>query len=72
MSIRKISIGPDYKSGAMHYVLGQKVLGGKHSVHLIRECDSKYEIWVEKDDEVVLWKTISGVPVSVEYDVNFK
>ena len=27
MDIRKISIGPDYKSGAMHYLVGQKILG---------------------------------------------
>ena len=23
MDIRKISVGPDYKSGAMHYLVGQ-------------------------------------------------
>lgn len=28
MEIRKISIGADYKSGAMHYIVGQDVLGG--------------------------------------------
>lgn len=28
MDIRKISIGPDYKSGAMHYIVGQEILGG--------------------------------------------
>jgi len=26
MDIRKISIGADYKSGAMHYLVGQDVL----------------------------------------------
>ena len=30
MNIRKISIGPDYKSGAMHYLVGQDILGGSH------------------------------------------
>jgi hypothetical protein len=24
MDIRKIAIGPDYKGGAMHYIVGQK------------------------------------------------
>jgi len=28
MQIRKISIGPDYKSSAMHYIVGQEILGG--------------------------------------------
>ena len=25
MDIRKISVGPDYKSGAMHYIVGQDI-----------------------------------------------
>ena len=32
MDIRKISIGPDYKSSAMHYLIGQEVLGGKYFI----------------------------------------
>ena len=36
MDIRKISIGPDYKSGAMHYLVGQKVLNGEYCIHLIQ------------------------------------
>jgi len=71
--IRKISIGSDYKSGAMHYVVGQKVLGGSHSVHLISKVNNGYQIWVEKGKEIVLWKEVSSeMPVSVEYDVNFE
>ena len=36
MDIRKLSIGADYKSGAMHYIVGQDVLGGSHKIHLIQ------------------------------------
>ena len=36
MDIRKISIGPDYKSGAMHYIVGQEVLNGSYKIHLIK------------------------------------
>jgi hypothetical protein len=36
MDIRKISIGPDYKSGAMHYIVGQPVLNGSYTIHLIK------------------------------------
>ena len=74
MDIRKISIGPDYKSGAMHYIAGQEVLGGNYVIHLIR-FDSNLEsikIWIEKSDEVFLWKEFtSTVPVSIEYNINF-
>jgi hypothetical protein len=36
MEIRKISVGPDYKGGAMHYIVGQKVLGDTYEIHLIK------------------------------------
>jgi len=36
MDIRKISVGPDYKSGAMHYLVGQEVLNGSYRIHLIQ------------------------------------
>lgn len=74
MDIRKISVGPDYMSGAMHYLVGQDVLGGKYTIHLIRyhkETES-FRIWIEKKDEVVLWKEFNRVmPVSIEYNINF-
>ena len=37
MDIRKISIGPDYKSSSMHYIVGQEILGGSHIIHLIKQ-----------------------------------
>lgn len=76
MDIRKISIGPDYKSGAMHYIVGQEVLGGNYVIHLIR-FDSNLEsikIWIEKlkGSEIFLWKEFtSTMPVSIEYNINF-
>jgi hypothetical protein len=36
MDIRKISVGPDYKGGAMHYIVGQKVLGDTNEIYLIK------------------------------------
>jgi hypothetical protein len=72
MDIRKISIGPDYKSGAMHYIVGQQVLNGEYSIHLIQCVDNEYRIWIEREDEVMLWKAFTpSVPVSVEYNINF-
>ena len=52
MEIRKISIGPDYKSGAMHYILGQTVLGGNHTIELIKhDLDTQtIKIYIREED----------------------
>jgi hypothetical protein len=74
MEIRKISIGPDYKGGAMHYLVGQKVLGDSNEIHLIRVNSDKnsIQIFIINDKlEVVLWKEFtSTIPVSIEYNIN--
>ena len=73
MDIRKISVGPDYKSGAIHYIVGQEILNGKYFIHLIQQ-DSKtssIKVWIQQKDEVILWKEFnSRVPVSIEYNIN--
>ena len=76
MDIRKISIGADYKSGAMHYIVGQEVLGGSHKIHLIQAQDNSYKVWVEKwgetTKEVFVWKEfLCTLPISLEYNINF-
>jgi len=74
MDIRKISIGADYKSGAMHYIVGQDVLGGNYGIHLIQyDLDSEsYKIWIIKKDEVLLWKEFRcTLPISLEYNIHF-
>jgi len=74
MDIRKISVGPDYKSGAMHYIVGQEILGGSHKIHLIKHNQEKDSIliWIEKEEEVYLWKEFnSTMPISIEYNINF-
>jgi hypothetical protein len=75
MDIRKISVGPDYKSGAMHYIVGQEILNGTHSIHLIMYDFStkSIKIWIEsKKEEVLLWKEFTGtMPISIEYNINF-
>ena len=74
MNIRKISIGSDYKNGAMHYIVGQEVLGGNYSIHLIQnDLDSgSIKIWIEGEDGIVMWKSFtSTMPISIEYNINF-
>tara|TARA_R100000773_G_C4218386_1_gene116865 strand:- start:2088 stop:2315 length:228 start_codon:yes stop_codon:yes gene_type:complete len=75
MDIRKISIGGDYKS-AMHYIVGQEVLGNSYCIHLIRrnEKDNSYKIYIQETegDVVMLWKEFNGhLPITVEYNINF-
>jgi len=74
MDIRKISVGPDYKSGAMHYIVGQEILNGKYFIHLIQLDHSRHslKIWIQRNDEILLWKEFnSNMPVSIEYNINF-
>lgn len=74
MDIRKISIGPDYKSGAMHYIVGQSVLNGNYTIHLIKFSKEKNSIliYIQSNEEIMLWKEFNSVmPVSIEYNINF-
>jgi len=74
MDIRKVSIGADYKSGAMHYIVGQEVLGKNYIIHLIQfDQESKgFKIWIQHKDEILLWKEFNiNMPVSIEYNINF-
>jgi hypothetical protein len=74
MDIRKISIGPDYKGGAMHYIVGQKVLGDSNEIELIRVNPDKQSVQIfiiNEKKEVVLWKEFtSTIPISIEYNIN--
>jgi hypothetical protein len=74
MDIRKISIGPDYKGGAMHYIVGQKVLGDTNEIYLIKLDAEKQSIKIyiiNEKAEVVLWKEFtSTIPISIEYNIN--
>lgn len=73
MDIRKISIGPNYKSDAMHYIVGQEVLNGSYTIHLIKydTVRDSIKIWIERNDEILLWKEFtSTIPISIEYNIN--
>jgi hypothetical protein len=73
MDIRKISIGSDYKN-AMHYVVGQKVLGDTNEIHLIRiDKSGSIRIYIiNKKQEIVLWKEFNDtIPISIEFNIDF-
>lgn len=73
MIIRKVSVGADYKN-AMNYMHGQSVLQGNYVIHLIKQDVSSgdIEIFIERNNEVVLWKKINGnMPFIIEYNIDF-
>ena len=75
MDIRKISVGPDYKGGAMHYIVGQDVLGETNKIHLIKYDNEKqsFKVYIINDNkEVILWKEFnSTIPISIEYNIHY-
>ena len=75
MDIRKISVGPDYKNGAMHYIIGQEVLGGTNTIYLFKRdiVEKTIKVYIiNEKKEVTLWKEFPPtVPVSIEYNINF-
>ena len=69
--IRKISIGRDYKNDAMHYSLDQEVFGGHKIVEILEE-DESYNIYIEKNEEVLPWKTFNkNMAISIEYNLQY-
>lgn len=74
--IRKISIGADYKSGAMHYIVNQEIFSGTHMIHLIKKNESNQSLTIfieNKKGEIFLWKEFnSSIPVSIEYNIYFE
>lgn len=62
-------MGTDYKN-AMHYIVGQEVLGGYYVINDISQEKNGYSIWVKKDGEVIKWKEVSNVPLIIEYNLN--
>lgn len=69
--IRKISIGRDYKNDAMHYSIGQEVFGGHKIVEILEE-DENYNIYIEKNEEVLPWKTFNkNMAIAIEYNLEY-
>ena len=71
--IRKISIGSDYKTDAMHYSIGQSVYGCHTISHILSDKeDNSYNIFIKKRDEVLPWKKFNcNMAISVEYDLEY-
>lgn len=69
--IRKITIGKDYKTDAMHYAVGQEVYGG-HRICNIIERDDKFSVYITKDSNTIPWKDFNkNMAISVEYNLEY-
>ena len=69
--IRKISIGKDYKNESMHYSVGQEVYGG-HRICDIVEEDTGYDIFIKKNNDVIIWKNFNkNMAISIEYNLEY-
>jgi len=71
--IRKISIGSNYKTDAMHYSIGQEVYGGHIICDIINsEACGEYLIYIKKDEEVLPWKSFNAnMAIAVEFDLQY-
>ncbi len=69
--IRKISVGKNYKTDAMHYAVGQEVYGG-HIICDILEDELKFSIFIKKNNDVLPWKDFNkNMAISVEYNLEY-
>ena len=74
--IRKIIAGNDPLKALAYYV-GQKAGDGEiHAImldgqYLVRHGERRYLIYLIKNESIMLWKAIEGMPTIVEYDCNF-
>ena len=71
--IRKVSVGSDYKNDAMHYSCGQTVYGEHKIIDIIYdEDDESYNIYIEKEGEILPWKKFNkNMAIAVEYDLEY-
>lgn len=74
--IRKIICGKDPKNG-FAFVVGQTIYGGG-TIHAIAQDGraeqlygrSRFLIYIENEDGILLWKSIDSMPIIVEYDID--
>lgn len=73
--IRKLICGMNPKDG-FAFVVGQKVYGGGviHAIAVDGRAEqlygrSRFLIYVENEDGIILWKAVDNLPVIVEYDI---
>ena len=75
--IRKISVGKDFPDGCLHYQVGKsmKLAGVLYTIQTItKSIENKvkgYNVLLSNELGTVHWKRVEGVPVVLEYNINF-
>lgn len=78
--IRKISVGKDYPDGVLHFQVGKsfKLVGVPYTItdilldqNMLALGRSVYNIYISNSAGKVLWKTIDGLPVVIENNIDF-
>lgn len=74
--VRKIVIGKNPKDGMAYYIGMRAGEGNVSTIVLDTEFlhkfgSTRYLIYVLKNEETFLWKSVNGMPTIVEYDLNF-
>jgi hypothetical protein len=55
----------------MHYSVGQEVFGG-HTITEIIETEGEYQIFINKNDEVLPWKHFNkNMAIAVEFNLDY-
>ena len=79
--IRKLSVGNGHPDQMMHYQVGKiYTLSGNSyeltDIMLDTELFDRgllsYNIYIANSDGKVLWKSITGMPTVIEYNINFE
>jgi len=77
--IRKLSVGTDFPNGVMHYQVGKqmKLMGESYTASaILKELtpDGKvsYNIYIEGNEDSILWKSVVDMPVHIEYNITFE
>jgi len=74
--VRKIVLGSNPKD-AMAYYVGMRAGNGEVSaivhdeMYLHKFNKSRYLVYIQTEDGVVLWKAVEELPCIIEYDLNF-
>lgn len=74
--IRKIVLGENPKD-AMAYYVGMRAGNGEvnaivhDEAYLHKFKSSRYLVYIQTSEGVVLWKAVENLPCVVEYDLNF-
>ena len=79
-NIRKISVGTNYPDGVLHYQVDKQInlVGNPYTItdilidRALQDLGrTVYNIYISNDNGKILWKSVEGLPVVLEYNITF-